>query len=742
MKIAKHRRQYESNISGEKKTMGFAADAASHLAELMSNSVYSDKYGSIIREVTSNAIDATQEAGSDKLVEIKIESAAQMSDQVSTLKIRDYGVGITPDRMDNIFTQYFASTKRDTNEQIGGFGIGAKSPFAYTPLFFVETHTDGVTRKYILEKTESDRTCTLMDEYEEDAESGTCITIPIHSKKAEKLFIDAIQKQLVFLSDKVTIYVPHKYNFKMPKVVDYGPILCIENLSEYGDDTYRSFEGIMICLGNIYYEIPHVDDRAGGRNFAIKFPIGSLSPTLSRESIEVNDSARKVIIEKLNEIDLLFDKWRQDQSKPVSRMEDILDRNNRYVKYPQTDATVYTGKSMGYNSNKIAVRTVYEGWPPQISYYNSIINKAITCKAYKRNGKWTTSRQWDFTTSIVKDRDWKLKRDEFSIMIKPADTPLGNIAKEYLEDRFPGENLMILNVERDLKKVIVDCIGKHDNLTEDELSDAVKVLTRTINEYFKRTTIKFKDYQPDAEWLERRKERNKSMRTTSNVWTKEALQVECPVKQVWEEGRLTRGVIKYADVQKYKDRYIFVPYQMAKEFHLEFAPLKPVTVFSASVPNLKKLASLGANVWDEERLKKNNRKELAKMENASLNAAMRQEIAKKVGNETMDFVEFLSRAVPGILPIDTWQQGKIGYTPGRQYFYESDRKAREAGVFKIENKEYKLNKLVPQIENYKRQLLRSVEGKVLYNYIVSYPDRDHVKIEKSELYNLFHTLIK
>jgi len=742
MKIAKQRRQYESNITGEKKTMGFAADAASHLAELMSNSVYSDKYGSIIREVTSNAIDATREAGSDKLVEIKIESAAQMSNQVSTLKIRDYGVGITPDRMDNIFTQYFASTKRDTNEQIGGFGIGAKSPFAYTPLFFVETHTDGVTRKYILEKTESDRTCTLMEEYEEDAESGTCITIPIQDTAAEKQFIKAIKKQLVFLSNRVTIYVPHKYNFKMPKVVDYGPILCIESLNDVYDEEYKVYEGIMICLGDIYYEIPHVDDRGGGRNFAIKFPIGSLSPTLSRESIEVNDSARKIIINKLNEIDLLFDKWRQEQSKPVNKMEDILDQHNRYVKYPETDVVVNTGKSMGYNSNKISIRTVYEGWPSQITYYSSIINTVITCKSYKNNGKWTTSRQWDFTGAVVKNRDWKLKKDTYQVMIKPAETPLGNIAKEYLEHKFPGKNLMILSVERDIKKVIVDAIGKHDSLTENELNSAVKVLTRTINDYFQRKTIKFKDYQPDAEWLAERKERNKSMRSKSNLWTKEALAVECPVKQVWEEGRLTRGVIQYADVQKNKDKFIFVPYQMAKEFHLEFKPDSPVRVYSASVPNLKKLKSLGANIWDEERLRENNIRELNKMRNQSMHSTMLQELGRQVGRETMEFVDFLSHAVPNMLPIDTWLKGPIGYTKGRQYFYEEDKKARETGVFKIENKEYKLTKLVLQVENYKRLLLKSVEGKVLYNHILSFHERGHVKIEKSELHNLFHNLIK
>ena len=152
MKMNNVQRQYESTVTGPKIKMGFAADAASHLAELMSNSVYQDKFGSIVREVVSNAVDANAEVSSTQRVQVTLVNKKSLSHAVGEFRVRDFGPGISPDRIENIFTQYFASTKRDTNDQIGGFGIGAKSPFAYSPVFQVITHIDGVRRQYLLEK--------------------------------------------------------------------------------------------------------------------------------------------------------------------------------------------------------------------------------------------------------------------------------------------------------------------------------------------------------------------------------------------------------------------------------------------------------------------------------------------------------------------------------------------------------------------------------------------------------------
>ena len=51
--------------------------------------------------------------------------------------------------MVNVFILYGASTKRGTNNQTGGFGIGAKSAWSYTDSFTVSTVIDGTKRSYV-----------------------------------------------------------------------------------------------------------------------------------------------------------------------------------------------------------------------------------------------------------------------------------------------------------------------------------------------------------------------------------------------------------------------------------------------------------------------------------------------------------------------------------------------------------------------------------------------------------------
>ena len=160
MKLSSTAKSYESTINVESKKMGFAPEAQSFLMDMMSDGLYSDKFGSIVREIASNCIDANTESGSTEPIRIKVTKPNSFANQ-GEISFSDNGIGISPQRIDDIFTLYFASTKRDGNEMIGGFGIGAKSPFAYTDVFRVVTRFEGTEYTYLMEKKGDDRTCTL-----------------------------------------------------------------------------------------------------------------------------------------------------------------------------------------------------------------------------------------------------------------------------------------------------------------------------------------------------------------------------------------------------------------------------------------------------------------------------------------------------------------------------------------------------------------------------------------------------
>jgi hypothetical protein len=111
---------------------------------ILSSGLYANKIRAVIRELSCNAVDSHQSAGKmDTPFDVHLPN--QMEPWFS---IRDYGVGLDHQQITKIYTTYFMSTKGESNDQIGGLGLGSKSPFSYTDNFTVTTCKDGVKGIY------------------------------------------------------------------------------------------------------------------------------------------------------------------------------------------------------------------------------------------------------------------------------------------------------------------------------------------------------------------------------------------------------------------------------------------------------------------------------------------------------------------------------------------------------------------------------------------------------------------
>lgn len=149
---------------------------------IVSHKMYSNAIRTIIQEVGSNARDAHREFGNaDRPIRIKLPDRHDNS-----FYIQDFGVGVDPDRMANVFVNYGASTKRNTNDETGGFGLGAKSPFSYTDQFGIVTVTpneDGTLwlRQYMAIFEGKRRVVKRIEERpaRDGEERGTKIIVPV-----------------------------------------------------------------------------------------------------------------------------------------------------------------------------------------------------------------------------------------------------------------------------------------------------------------------------------------------------------------------------------------------------------------------------------------------------------------------------------------------------------------------------------------------------------------------------------
>lgn len=174
MKLSESKPNVE--VSSNMESHLFSIQDQGMIFDILRNKMYSNTILAICREISCNARDAHREVGKDDVpIAITLPNSLE-----PFYKIKDFGPGISPDRMVNIFIKYTASTKRDDNVQTGGFGLGAKTPFSYSDTFTIETIVDGIKYNYacFIDETKVGK-LMLLSQAPTSEENGTEIIIPV-----------------------------------------------------------------------------------------------------------------------------------------------------------------------------------------------------------------------------------------------------------------------------------------------------------------------------------------------------------------------------------------------------------------------------------------------------------------------------------------------------------------------------------------------------------------------------------
>lgn len=107
--------------------------------EILSSGLYSDKVRAIIRELSANAADSHVAAGK-KDVPFKVHLPNFFEPWFA---VEDQGTGLSEEGVYSLYTTYFSSNKTESNDYVGAFGLGSKSPLAYTDSFTIDSRFDG-----------------------------------------------------------------------------------------------------------------------------------------------------------------------------------------------------------------------------------------------------------------------------------------------------------------------------------------------------------------------------------------------------------------------------------------------------------------------------------------------------------------------------------------------------------------------------------------------------------------------
>ena len=131
-----------SELQGQKPndtgSLTINTQAKNKLIKLLTN-LYHDPISSTVREIISNAIDATKllPASQRQPIDIHLPSKQELF-----FAVTDHASGMSPQEVKNIYLNYGTSTKDHNPQQIGSYGLGAKAPLSYTQTFVVTTVKD------------------------------------------------------------------------------------------------------------------------------------------------------------------------------------------------------------------------------------------------------------------------------------------------------------------------------------------------------------------------------------------------------------------------------------------------------------------------------------------------------------------------------------------------------------------------------------------------------------------------
>lgn len=130
--------------SGALASQDFTIKANGKAFKILIDKLYSDKPRAILRELMTNAYDAHLMVGK-KDVPFQVVMPSVFDPM---LVIRDFGPGMSHQQIMMLYTTVFESTKDQDNTAVGKWGLGSKSPFAYTDTFIVQNYDGEYARVY------------------------------------------------------------------------------------------------------------------------------------------------------------------------------------------------------------------------------------------------------------------------------------------------------------------------------------------------------------------------------------------------------------------------------------------------------------------------------------------------------------------------------------------------------------------------------------------------------------------
>lgn len=302
---------------------------------LLSSGVYTYKERAVIRELSCNAVDAHIDSGNvDKPFLVHLPTRFE-----PFFEVRDFGTGLTHEKVMKLYMTYGESTKNDSNDYIGAMGIGSKSPFAIAQSFTVSSYVDGVVNKYSVYLENGIPQVTKLTTNPTTEPNGLAVRVAVSDNRINKFHEEA---------SNVYSY----FKIKPECNVEYYDILAAMTSISREDGIYDAMKykenwrsnsnsvHFNVIMGNIAYPV-EMGELLGSEFTSILpqffrsavdlvniyMPIGSVAIAASREALQMNETTKTKIVEAVKKITKTIV---EDVVKEIANKPTLIDAAQAY----------------------------------------------------------------------------------------------------------------------------------------------------------------------------------------------------------------------------------------------------------------------------------------------------------------------------------------------------------------------------------------------------------------------------
>lgn len=251
------------------------------ITTLLTSNLYSKPLESFFRETVANAYDSHVEAGTNEHILILIQDTNQY--KTYRISIRDYGTGVSPERFDKIYKNIGSSTKRQSNDFIGMFGIGRFSCLSCADVAHITSYYNGKKYSYVMYKNGGGINIDQLSVTEGDFKNGLEVSIEKYIYNYNDL-VKAIRGLCLF--DRLHISYKGNNSTISSKVADFNDRKITH---------FNTFSRCSLLQGSNFFKVGNVIYDCDKNwlntqdNLIIDLPIGSVDITPNREALQFTD---------------------------------------------------------------------------------------------------------------------------------------------------------------------------------------------------------------------------------------------------------------------------------------------------------------------------------------------------------------------------------------------------------------------------------------------------------------------